>query len=191
MSASVCLSWGDTKCAVRFADLATVASSLSLLRIALAAVLPLLPQPWWLPVYLLAVATDVVDGMVARRTGTVSAAGATLDAWADKILHVNVAWTLVNAGVIPGWWMSAWFAREILQVPMVFALVHRWRTGVGTPRTRLSGRLTTILLSVLTVLALVGWPSLLLTVAVLVLGLMAGIDYARLHFAHLCSAEAP
>ena len=178
-------------CSVRFADLATVASSFSVLRIALAALIPLLPQPWWLPVYLVALSTDVIDGMVARRTGTVSTAGATLDAWADKILHGNVAWTLVNAGIIPGWWMLAWFAREILQVPMVFALVHRWRTGVGSPSTRLSGRLTTILLSLVTVLALVGWPSLLLTVAVLVLGMMAGIEYARLHFANLRPAEAP
>lgn len=176
---------------MRFTDLATAASALTTLRIVLAAVFPLLPRSIWLPVYLVALATDIADGAVARRTRTVTAAGATLDAWADKTLQVNVAWTLVNVGIVPGWWLLAWFAREILQVPMVFALVHRWRIGVGRPETRPLGRVTTILLSVTVALALVGNPSILLTVAVGALGLAAATDYARLHFAHLRPFEAP
>ena len=176
---------------MRFSDLATAASALTTLRIVLAAAFPLLPRAIWLPVYLVALATDVLDGAVARRTHTASAAGATLDAWADKTLQVNVAWTLVNAGGIPGWWMLPWFAREILQVPMVFALAWRWRVGIGQPATRLLGRLTTIALSLTCALALVGKPSILLTLAVGALGLAAATDYARLHFAHLRPFEAP
>ncbi len=175
---------------MRFSDLATAASALTTLRILLAAALPLLPRSWWLPVYVVAVATDVIDGVVARRTGKACAAGATLDAWADKILHVNVAWTLANAGLIPASWMLAWFAREILQAAMIPALVHRWRIGVGQPKTRMAGRLTTILLALATVLALLGHPSLLLTVTIGALGLLAGTDYARLHFSHLRPSEA-
>ena len=37
------------------------------------------PTAWLLPVYLVALLTDVLDGWVARRSGTTSAAGAVLD----------------------------------------------------------------------------------------------------------------
>jgi phosphatidylglycerophosphate synthase len=170
---------------VRFSDLATLAGGLTLLRVLVAAAIPLLPREWWLPAYLLALGTDVLDGPVARWSGRVTTAGATFDAWADKTLAVNVAWTLVNAGVFPGWWLIFLFSREILQMPMVFALAHRWRTGVGRPHTRIVGRLTTLALAATTTLALVGFPSLALTIAVGVLGVAAATDYARLHFAHL------
>jgi len=170
---------------VRLSDLATAAGAFTLSRIALAASVPLLPRELWLPVYLLALATDVVDGVVARRMGTASPAGATFDAWADKILAVNVGWTLVNAGVVPAPWLLAWYSREILQVPMVLALAHRWRTGVGRPETRLLGRATTITLAVTTVAALMGYASFPLTVLVGCLGAAAATDYARLHFAYL------
>jgi hypothetical protein len=98
---------------------------------------------------------------------------------------VNVGWALVNAGVVPAAWLLCWYSREILQVPMVFALVHRWRVGVGRPETRLLGRLTTVLLAATTVAALAGYPSFPLTVIVGCLGAAAAMDYARLHFAHL------
>lgn len=161
-----------------------------MLRIAIATSLPLLPREFWLPAYLLALGTDVVDGALARRMGTASAAGATFDAWADKILAVNVGWTLVNAEVVPAVWLLAWYSREILQVPMVLALAHRWRTGVGRPETRMLGRATTIVLAVTTVAALTGYASLPLTVLVGCLGAAAAADYARLHFAYL-RFEAP
>ncbi len=175
---------------MRFSDLATAAGVLTLLRVGIAAVLPLLPRELWLPAYLGALLTDVADGAVARRNGTASPAGATLDAWADKILAVNVGWTLVNAGVVPAPWLLLWFSREILQLPMVFALVHRWRVGVGRPETRPLGRATTLLLAFVTAAAMVGYASFPLSVIVGCLGAAAAADYARLHFAHL-RFEAP
>lgn len=176
---------------MRLSQLVTLASCVSWLRVALAAALPLLPRSLWLPVYLAALATDVLDGAVARRTGTASAAGATLDAWADKALAVNTGWTLVNAGVVPAWWMLPWFIREILQVPLVFVFAHRWRVGVGRPATRPLGRVTTIFLAFTLVLALAGVPSVHLTLVVGALGLAAGMDYARLHFSHLRTVPLP
>lgn len=175
---------------MRLSDLVSAAGALTLARVLIAASVPLLPRELWLPAYLVGLATDVLDGAVARRMGTSTAAGATFDAWADKILAVNVGWTLVNAGVVPAEWLLAWYAREILQVPMVFALVHRWRVGVGRPHTRFLGRATTILLAVTIVAALLGYASLGLTVLVGSFGVAAAADYARLHFAHL-RFEAP
>ncbi len=176
---------------MRFSDLCTLASALSWLRVALAAALPLLPREWWLGVYATALFTDVLDGRVARSTGTATPAGATLDAWADKALHVNTAWTLVNEGIFPGWWMLPLFIREIVQVPLVFVFAHRWRTGVGRPATRPLGQLTTIFVALTLVLGLLGLPTPALTLTVGALGLAAGMDYARLHFSHLRTVPLP
>src|SRR5262245_51591078 len=93
---------------VHLRDIWNPAGALTLSRLAIAAGMPfLLPTPWALPAYLLAIATDVVDGMVARRMGTASASGAALDGWIDKILHVNLGWSLAVADRIPDWWMLA------------------------------------------------------------------------------------
>ena len=155
-------------------QLVSMASALSALRLVLAGLLPLFPRELWVVVYAVAVLTDVLDGPLARRTGVACAAGATLDAWADKALNVNTAWALVLSDVIPSWWLLLWFVREIIQLPMVFIFAHRWRTGVGTPATRPLGQLATISLAVTIVLALVGIPSLWATLLVGALGLAAG-----------------
>ncbi len=119
---------------MRLSDLWTLASALSFLRLAIAATFAWLePTPWLLPAYVVALLTDVLDGWVARRRGTCSAAGAVLDAWCDKALHVNLGIVLVVAGRMPSTWMIALFARELLQAPLIFPLAYRFRTGKGRP----------------------------------------------------------
>ncbi len=176
---------------MKLSQLLTLASALSALRLVLAGVLPLFPPEFWVAVYAVAILTDVLDGPVARRTGVACPAGATLDAWADKALHVNTAWALVLGDVVPSWWLLLWFIREIIQLPMVFIFAHRWRTGVGMPATRPLGQATSISLAATIALALVGIPSLWATVLVGALGLAAGMDYARLHFSTLRLVEVP
>lgn len=168
-----------------------MASALSAFRLVLAGLLPLFPRELWVAVYATALLTDVLDGPLARRTGVACSAGATLDAWADKALHVNTAWALVLSDVVPSWWMLCWFIREIIQLPMVFVFAHRWRTGVGVPATRPLGQAVTISLAVTIVLALVGIPSLSATWLVGALGLAAGMDYARIHVSTLRPVEVP
>ena len=123
----------------------------------------------------------MLDGPIARRTGRVTRAGATLDAWADKALHVNLAWHLTLLGLIPAWWMLAWFSRELVQLPMIPVLIHRWRTLQGEPRTSRWGIATAVALAFAVCAVLVGRPSVSLTVLVGVLGLLAGADYGRIH----------
>ncbi len=167
---------------MRLADLANAASALTLARLLLGAAVPFVGDLAWLAaVYLLAILTDVIDGPLARRTGTASAAGAALDAWADKVLHVNLAWTLVLADRMPAVFMLAWFAREIVQASLIPLLVHRWRTGVGRPATTGWGRATAIALFVAVCCVLVGVDARLPSALTGVLGLVAGLDYTRLH----------
>jgi phosphatidylglycerophosphate synthase len=207
---------------LRFSQLLSAASALTFSRLILAALLPLLVygsrgRESWLLVggYLVALGTDVLDGVVARRTGRASGAGATFDAWADKALHVNLAWALVVAGRMPGWWMFCWFSREVLQAAMIPLLIHRWRVGVGRPSTSVWGRATAISLALCTLAVLFppaagefaahsvdaplpafhleGWlhrAAETLTGLTALFGTVAGVDYARVHlFPALCAAR--
>ena len=88
-----------------------------------------------LGVLLLAAATDLLDGVSARATGCTSHTGAVLDGWIDKVMYVNVAWTLVNLHDVPVWWMLAWFSREILQGVFVPVLVPAYYRGLPRART--------------------------------------------------------
>lgn len=166
---------------MRFADLASLASALTILRLVLAGILPLFSSDLLLAGYLIALATDVLDGPIARRTGRASPAGATLDAWADKALHVNLAWHLVLSGAMPAWWMLAWFSREIVQLPMIPVLIHRWRTLQGEPETTWWGRATAIVLAVTVITVLIGYSSIWLTLLTGVLGLVTGAHYGSIH----------
>lgn len=164
-------------------QLYNVAGALTFSRLLLAAAMPfVVPTPWGLWVYLFALLTDVVDGAVARRTGTASAAGAAFDGWVDKTLHVNLGWTLAVLDRMPDWWMLAWFSRELIQVVMHPVLMHNFRTGRGpAPRTSLLGRITAILLAVSTVTVLCDGDALVPTVLTGAFGTAAGLHYGWIH----------
>lgn len=160
-----------------------LAGALTLLRLLIAAAMPfVVPTPYVLGVYGFALLTDVVDGWVARRTGTASAAGAAFDGWVDKTLHVNLAWSLAVADKMPDVWMLAWFSREIIQVVMHPVLMHRFRTGKGpAPRTSLLGRATAVLLAVCVVLVILGIDATIPTILTGIAGAAAGLHYGWIH----------
>lgn len=67
---------------------------------------------WWaLGVFVLAAASDGVDGWVARRFGQISKFGAFIDPIADKALLLTgvITLALVDWGS-PGWRLPSWFA---------------------------------------------------------------------------------
>ncbi len=163
--------------------LCNVAGALTFSRLLLAASMPfVITTPWGIWVYLLALLTDVVDGAVARRTGTASAAGAAFDGWVDKVLHVNLGWSLAVADRIPDVWMLAWFSRELIQVLLHPILMHAFRTGRGVaPRTSLLGRITAVLLALCVLTVLLGGNALVPTVLTGATGAAAGLQYAWIH----------
>jgi len=67
-----------------------------------------------LGVFLLAALTDLVDGVLARRTNKMTALGALLDPIADKLLIATAVILLVGAGRIPAWVAVIIVGREIV-----------------------------------------------------------------------------
>ena len=132
-------------------DLWNVAGALTLLRLPLTLIFPFVASDptMALVVFVLAELSDVVDGAVARRTGTVSETGAFVDGWLDKIFHVQAGWSLWLAGHIPAWWLLLWFARELLQVWTVPWYVRRYLRGEAPPVTSVAlGKANTVALAV-------------------------------------------
>ncbi len=157
---------------------------LTLSRLPIAVVYPLVSARTEVAIglYLLAALTDLLDGVLARRLGKVSHTGAVLDGWIDKVLYVNIAWTLVNLHDVPAWWMLAWFSREIVQGATVPLLVPAYYRGL--PRARQStamGKLTTWLVGISLVASLldVWWVAQWLTPFAGITGLISGVAYIR------------
>ena len=73
-------------------------NSLSLLRLFLGVIFPLLPESWRWSVVLVAAFTDMADGETSRLLRAESALGRLLDPIADKIFLVGVIGTLLVEG---------------------------------------------------------------------------------------------
>ena len=69
---------------------------------------------WATAVFLAAMATDQVDGWLARRQGRTTPLGSLLDPVADKVLVLTTMVVLVGEGAFPGWMVAAIVARELL-----------------------------------------------------------------------------
>lgn len=70
---------------------------------------------WWLSAFLLiGMATDWLDGQVARWTNTVSDWGKLLDPLADKIAAIGIVGALLWKGVFPMWLFSIVAGRDLL-----------------------------------------------------------------------------
>ena len=169
---------------LRWSDLANLAGAVTASRLAIAVCFPLLVHrpALALSAYLIALVSDVLDGAVARRTGTVSHTGAVLDGWVDKILHINGAWALVMHDLMPGWWMWMWFSRELVQWIMFPILLADFRRGrVRAYTASLMGKITAVLLAAAFVLVLLEEPAVaqVLTWTIGLTGLLAASGYLR------------
>ena len=140
-------------------------------------------EAWATAVFLVAMATDQIDGWLARRRNETSALGSLLDPIADKILVLSVLVMLIEEGVAPAWMVAAIIAREFLVSGLRLAAIER---GVVMPARDL-GKLKTWAQSVAAAvggLAAAGawgdevaWWALLVAV---VLTWLSGLDYARI-----------
>jgi CDP-diacylglycerol--glycerol-3-phosphate 3-phosphatidyltransferase len=80
---------------------------------------------WATIVFAVAMATDQVDGWLARRWNQTSNFGALLDPIADKVLVMVALVMLVAEGVAPAWMVAAIVAREIAISGLRLAAVER------------------------------------------------------------------
>jgi CDP-diacylglycerol---glycerol-3-phosphate 3-phosphatidyltransferase len=140
-------------------------------------------EAWATALFLAAMATDQIDGWLARRRNETSALGSLLDPIADKILVLAVLVMLIDEGVAPAWMVVAIVARELLVSGLRLAAIER---GVVMPARDL-GKLKTWVQSVAAAiggLAAAGawsddvaWWALLAAVLVT---WVSGLDYARI-----------
>lgn len=88
-----------------------MANSITGIRIACSIALLFCPafSPAFYTLYIIAGVSDMIDGTVARKTGTVSEFGSKLDTAADFVLVVVCLIKLIPALDIPGW-LLVWIA---------------------------------------------------------------------------------
>ncbi len=67
-----------------------------------------------LSVFLIACITDYYDGLIARRSGSVTAFGKLMDPIADKILILGGFLAFVEMKIIPAWMVMVIIARELI-----------------------------------------------------------------------------
>jgi len=67
---------------------------------------------WGLGIFLLAALTDLMDGIIARRTNRTTVTGALLDPIADKLLMSAAFISLVELELAPAWMVTCIVGRE-------------------------------------------------------------------------------
>src|SRR5687768_12551082 len=80
---------------------------------------------WATGLFCVAMATDWLDGRIARRRGTTSSLGSLLDPIADKVLVLAVLVMLIEDGIWPAWMVAAIVARELLVSGLRLAALER------------------------------------------------------------------
>lgn len=111
-----------------------VPNILTICRLLLVPVIILMFQKEWqmaaLSVFILACATDVLDGYIARKTNSETALGRALDPLADKMMTVTVLICLSLREMIP--WIIALFyvVKEAILVIGFFVVFFRKEKGV-------------------------------------------------------------
>lgn len=143
-------------------------NSLTLGRLALVPVFVVLlasgdvTQRWWaLAVFIVASATDQLDGHIARSRGLVTAFGTLADPIADKALTLGAFATLSVLGEIP-WWITLVIAVRELGITVLRAVLAR-RSIIPAS---MGGKIKTTLQMAAIVAFLVPWSSFLQSVSV-------------------------
>ena len=162
------------------ADLGRAPNVLSMMRLPLAALFPLVVDdaPAALAVLAAAGLTDVLDGWLARRSGQTTTVGAVVDPIADKVFAATVVITLLYHRQMPGWALPPLLSREILEAPLVIWVLLTRRARRSEARANVPGKLATTV-QFAAVLSAIAAPSLVSVtlIAAAVAGGAAGVSY--------------
>jgi len=83
-----------------------------------------------LMIFLIAGATDVVDGYLARRNNWITNLGKILDPLADKLMQCTVLVSLWIKNIVPLWFVIPFFAKEIFTLVIGFIVIKRRSVNV-------------------------------------------------------------
>ena len=107
-------------------------NTLTVIRIFLAPVLVVVlltevpgKEFWGLGIFLLAALTDLLDGIIARRTNRITVTGAMLDPVADKLLMSGAFISLAELGAAPAWMVFLIIAREFAVTGLRLVAIER------------------------------------------------------------------
>jgi CDP-diacylglycerol--glycerol-3-phosphate 3-phosphatidyltransferase len=137
---------------------------------------------WATGVFAVAMATDQVDGWLARRRNQISVVGTLLDPIADKVLVMAALVMLVGEGVAPAWMVAAIAARELLVSGLRLAAIERQVVLAARDLGKLKAWSQAVAVGIGGLAAggawsdRVAWWALLIAVA---LTWLSGFDYAR------------
>jgi len=137
---------------------------------------------WATAVFVVAMATDQVDGWLARRWNQTSAFGSLLDPIADKVLVMAALAMLIAEGVAPAWMVAAILAREFLVSGLRLAAIQKGVVIAARDLGKLKTWAQALAVTVGGMAAAgqwsddVAWWALLVAV---VLTWVSGLDYAR------------
>jgi CDP-diacylglycerol--glycerol-3-phosphate 3-phosphatidyltransferase len=137
---------------------------------------------WATAVFVVAMATDQVDGWLARRWNQTSAFGSLLDPIADKVLVMAALVMLIAEGVAPAWMVAAIVAREILVSGLRLAAIERGIVIAARDLGKLKTWAQAIAVAVGGIAAAGAWSSDVAWWALfvaLLLTWISGLDYAR------------
>ena len=85
---------------------------------------------WALVVFLVAGATDIVDGYLARKYNWITNLGKILDPFADKLMQCTVLVSLCIKNIVPLWFVIPYFAKEVVTLVMGFLAIKRRNVNV-------------------------------------------------------------
>lgn len=81
-------------------------------------------------IFLIAGATDVVDGYLARRNNWITNLGKILDPFADKLMQCTVLVSLWIKDIVPLWFVVPFFAKEIFTLIIGAVVIKRRSVNV-------------------------------------------------------------
>jgi phosphatidylglycerophosphate synthase len=160
-----------------------IPNGITSLRIVIAAIFPFCPESLHLLLILAGLATEFLDGFIARSFNWTSYLGQVLDPVADKlfVLSVSVTWIVLGKVTLIQWLL---FALRDFGVFFIFlGLVVLGKVGtVKSVKARFPSKLTTALQYLLFLLVLTANTGLLMPLAILTAatGLIATLQYAQL-----------
>ena len=137
---------------------------------------------WATAVFVVAMATDQIDGWLARRWNQTSAFGSLLDPIADKVLVMAALVMLIAEGVAPAWMVAAIVARELLVSGLRLAAIEKGIVIAARDLGKLKPWAQALAVAIGGMAAAGAWSDAVAWWALLVavvLTWVSGLDYAR------------
>lgn len=139
-----------------------------------------------LAIFLLAGATDVIDGYIARKFDLITKFGTVLDPLADKLMQLTVLICLTYSALIPMWITTIILVQEFGQIVTGIYMYFRERSTV-VPSNRF-GKSATVLFAVAILITII-YPesiaSMVLVIGALALKLFALGTYIHDYYTHI------